>query len=213
MSAVDGASQRFFLAILGLRILRLYHYSLLAGHPGERLMYDTMRQEVYSPHMSNHRYVTVKDCQSCASNWRDSKRHRELHLFPPTAPLEVVAIDILGPLLKIKTEYQFIVVMTDRFSKLAKATPTAKTTAKTLAQIFLNDWMANFGIPAKQVFQTFWPIMAAVHLEVLPGDICRTGGESVNNNRIPRTEKRLGGTIQRHEGIKAQALHFRAPRQ
>lgn len=72
-----------------------------------------------------------------------------MHLFRPTEPLEFVAIDILELLPRTKIGNQFVVVMTNRFSKLTEAIWTTKTTATTVATIFINDWVANYGIPSK----------------------------------------------------------------
>lgn len=47
ISPIDGTSQRFVPAISRPPILRLWHSSLLVGQPGERFMYDTMRQDFY----------------------------------------------------------------------------------------------------------------------------------------------------------------------
>lgn len=43
------------------RILYILHYPKLAGPPGERRMYDSMRCEFYLLHMANYAYVVVKD--------------------------------------------------------------------------------------------------------------------------------------------------------
>lgn len=47
-------------------------------------------------------------------------------------------MDILGPLLKMKKGNQYIIVVTDRFSKLTRAVPLKKTTALHMATIFLD---------------------------------------------------------------------------
>lgn len=63
--------------------------------------------------------------------------------------MKLVAIDILEPLPKMKTSKRFIVVGTERFTKLTKATMTTKKTTNTVGTIFINDWIASFGIPLK----------------------------------------------------------------
>lgn len=44
-----------------------------------------------------------------------------------------MGINILGPLPKTTQGTQFVVVMTDRYTKLTKATPTTKMSATTVA--------------------------------------------------------------------------------
>lgn len=70
-------------------------------------------------------------------------------VFPATAPLKTIAIDILNTLLTTRSGNQWIVVMTNRFSKLAREITTTKTTATTVATIFLEHWVSNFGLPVK----------------------------------------------------------------
>jgi hypothetical protein len=42
----------------------------------------------------------------------------KLQMFPPSAPMEFLAMDILGPLTQIDKVNRFLLVVTDRFSKL-----------------------------------------------------------------------------------------------
>lgn len=51
--------------------------------------------------------------------------------------LDVLAIDILGPFSHTKSGNKYIIVITDHYSKLHKAIPTAKTTYKRTANIFI----------------------------------------------------------------------------
>lgn len=72
-----------------------------------------------------------------------------MYLFPPAWPLELFAIDIVGPLKKMNTGNRFIFLMPDRFSKPTIDTPTTKATATTVVTIFIHDWISNFGITSK----------------------------------------------------------------
>lgn len=56
---------------------------------------------------------------------------------------------ILERLSKTKQANLFAFVMTDRFSKLTKAIPSTKNIATTVAHIFAEHWVANYGIPSK----------------------------------------------------------------
>lgn len=48
ISPIDGTLQRYIPTTLRPGFLHLCLYSLLAGHPGERLVYDTVRQHFCS---------------------------------------------------------------------------------------------------------------------------------------------------------------------
>ena len=70
-----------------------------------------------------------------------------LKLFPPTRPLEFVAIDILGPLARTTQGNRFLLVISDRFSKLTKTVPLKRITAYTIARAFCDQWVFVYGAP------------------------------------------------------------------
>lgn len=96
--------------------------------------------------MANDVYRTVCDCHWCAEKRGTTKRKRKMRLFTPNEPLQFVAINILGPLPKKETGNKHVVVVTDRFCRLTNATQMTKTTVTTVAAIFINEWLAKFGI-------------------------------------------------------------------
>lgn len=56
-------------------------------------------------------------------------------------------MDILGSLLKTSTGNRFVVVITDRYSKLTRAVPTKTNTAPQIVTIFMGNWAMPYGIP------------------------------------------------------------------
>lgn len=58
---IDGASQGLVPGSVRTLSLHLSHYSLLAGHPGEHCIYDSIRKKLYGPHMTIDVYATVGD--------------------------------------------------------------------------------------------------------------------------------------------------------
>lgn len=62
-------------------------------------------------------------------------------------PLDFVAIDTLGPLAKTKRGNLFIIVITDRYSMLERATTVPKTTAPNVALEVLENFVMPYGIP------------------------------------------------------------------
>ena len=130
------------------RLLTLAHHSQLAGHPGQNRLYYTLRLTYYWPHMSVDIAATVRDCRSCARNRIRLRRHlHRLKLFPATRPLESVAIDILGPLPKTKSGYRFLLIVTDRFTKLSQVAPLRRVTALIVARVFCEMWIYKYGPP------------------------------------------------------------------
>ena len=147
---IDGAVQILVPLALRQRVLYLSHYTPLAGHPGITKQFYTMRQNFYWPSMSADVRKVSQNCDVCAQERIKLRTHfAPLKLFPAQRPLEFVAIDILGPLERSAADgSRYILVMTDRFSKLTKAVPLKKITAHKVAQAFLEHWCFNYGFPA-----------------------------------------------------------------
>ena len=75
------------------------------------------------------------------------KHLNRLKLFPATLPLESLAIDILGPLPKTKARKRFLLVITDRFTKLTQVVALRTITAYTVAVAFCDAWIFKYGVP------------------------------------------------------------------
>lgn len=56
-------------------------------------------------------------------------------------------MSILGPLPKTRTGSKYIVVVTDRYSKLTRAIRTKTTAASDVTPTFINDRVISYGIP------------------------------------------------------------------
>ena len=72
-----------------------------------------------------------------------------MNLFTPNAPLEFVAIDILGGLISTKRGNRYILVISDRYSKLVRTVPLKKITAAHIVQAFVHHWIFVYGPPVK----------------------------------------------------------------
>ena len=149
ISPLDGAIQIAIPTILQDRCMGLFHLPRIAGHPGSTKMYSQMRRGFYWPRMAADIYHYVSKCPSCAKkSLRTKRKTTRMQLFPPNAPMEFIAMDILGPLTTTEKGNRFLLVITDRFSKLTRAYPLSTTTATVASQTFLDGWVASgYGIP------------------------------------------------------------------
>jgi transposase InsO family protein len=108
-----------------------------------------LRKLFYWPHMAIDINRYVYSCPSCdKKSLCVAQKTMKLQLFPPSAPMEFIAMDILGPLTQTDKGSRFLLVVTDRFSKLMRAYPLASTTADVVAKTFFDGWVAaEYGIP------------------------------------------------------------------
>lgn len=133
---------------LRARVCRLAHHSVQGAHPGQTKLHRHLSRVYYWPKMAADAYATVRQCVACAKNrLRLIKKSSPMQLFPATKPLENVAIDILGPLPKSKRGYLFILVITDRFTKLTQIVPLRRITAYDVAVAFTEHWVFKYGPP------------------------------------------------------------------
>ena len=141
--SVRGSNQILVPETLRPRLLALAHHSLPAAHPGGRKMYMTLRTTFYWPSMVVDVYTTVRNCKSCAmERVRARFRHTKLKLFPASAPLEDVAMDLLGELTTTPRGNKNILVITDRFSKLVRVAAMSTTRAIDVAKVFMRIWVS-----------------------------------------------------------------------
>lgn len=115
------------------------HCTRLAGRLGIRRMYDSLCKEIYWPHLPMDVHHTVSIYQSCKRHQLDEKHPRLPKLFPPSGPLEPIALDILGPLIWIKQRNRSTMVMTDRFTKLTRVIIVMKVTALCVVAVVLEN--------------------------------------------------------------------------
>jgi len=77
------------------RLSRYQHQSVLAGHPGSRRMYDTLRRCVYWTTVVVDVYKHVEQCPACAKNrLSDRSRTSTIKLFLALEPFSGLAMDL-----------------------------------------------------------------------------------------------------------------------
>jgi transposase InsO family protein len=145
---LDGVRQIVVPAVLRPRLLHLEHFPKVAGHPGTTRMFRSLRRRFFWKGMGADVAETIRQCTTCAKNRvKERKRTSFLKLFPASSPLEYVSMDILGPLPKTDHGNRFLLVITDRFSKLTRTVPLRTITAFNVAKAFCDAWVFAYGPP------------------------------------------------------------------
>ena len=86
-------------------------------------------------------------CDLCASRERPTRTPRApLKTYNVGAPLERVALDILGPLPDSDRGNKCILIIGDYFSKWTEAHAIPNQEATTVARVLVEDFVARFGI-------------------------------------------------------------------
>lgn len=143
---INGTSRQYISATLRSSIFHLCQHSLLAGQPGGRQIYDTVRPNFSWPCMANDVVIILDQCMLCARNRRINKKQRKIRLFPPAGSLDFVTIYTLGPFFRTGNGKMCILVIIDCYSKLTKAMMIVMMTATRSPNVFMEHSVANFGI-------------------------------------------------------------------
>lgn len=81
-------------------------------------MHDALQKTFYWLQMVADVTSAVQDCVDCAKNLvHVRKQAKLLESFPMFDPLESVAIKILGPPLKSRCGFQYIIMIANQFAK------------------------------------------------------------------------------------------------
>jgi len=134
-------------------LLRKYHDDPLAGHFGETKTHALLKRYYYWPQMRADVKEYVASCDICQRT--KSPRHRpygELNSLPqPKRPWSELTMDFITGLPPCKRKgdvYDSILVVVDRYTKVALYIPTQKTVSATeLAETFFERVISRYGLP------------------------------------------------------------------
>ena len=90
----------------------------------------------------------VRACDLCARNKTQRvKKYAPLQTYVVGAPMERIAIDVLGPFPESSSGNKKILVVGDYFSKWMEAYPMPNEEAATVAKVLLDNFLSRFGMP------------------------------------------------------------------
>ncbi|CCO35049.1 Retrotransposable element Tf2 155 kDa protein type 1 [Rhizoctonia solani AG-1 IB] len=133
-------------------LLRVYHDSPMAGHPGRQRTLELLNRAYYWPSIRADVYLHVDGCETC-----QRIRLPKTKLIPtqpleiPSRPWQHVSYDMITDLPK-DGPYDCILVIVDSFTKFVVLVPvTKKLKAPELAEIFLDRVWKQYGLPEKTI--------------------------------------------------------------
>ncbi|CAB0033550.1 unnamed protein product [Trichogramma brassicae] len=125
------------------------HDSAVAGHKGMIKTYPLVRERYFWPNMMDRIRNYVKTCHDCQTK----KLTRVKTKFPmkikstPTTALEVVEMDIVGPLPLTVSGNKYILTLQCNLTKYSEAIPLPDVKAGMIASAFSNEFVCRFGCP------------------------------------------------------------------
>jgi hypothetical protein len=132
------------------KIVQMHHDNI--GHVGLQRCMDLIKKDFWFPKMTRFIQKYVTSCLDCAyGKGEHGRKQGMLHPIPkPSEPMHMIHIDHLGPFSRTKKGQQYMLVITDAFSKFVIAEPTRTVnsieTIRTLKRVF-----GLFGYPNRVV--------------------------------------------------------------
>ena len=129
-------------------ILKQLHDSRTSGHLGSKKTRSRVAQRFYWHGSMSDVGRWCQSCDLCASRKRPHKTPRApMEKYNVGAPLERIAIDVLGPLPISMKGNKYIAVIGDYFSKWTEAYALPNQEATTVANVVVEEFICRFGVP------------------------------------------------------------------
>ncbi|GFV52519.1 retrovirus-related Pol polyprotein from transposon 412 [Trichonephila clavipes] len=129
--------------------MKEFHDLPLAGHLGKRKTYLKLRDTFYFPYMRKYIFEYVSTCDRCQKfNYKNALPAGRLIPIVPNYPNEIVTLDLLGPYPASRPErYQFILVISDHYTKWSELIPLRKASAQAIANALFENYISRYGAP------------------------------------------------------------------
>lgn len=129
-------------------ILRKYHDDKTAGHLGTYKTFHRLSRLFYWPKMKSDVACYVRKCQICLKTKPEQKKPAGLmgKQMDITKCWQVVSTDLCGPLPKSSHGHQYVLVVTDNFSKFSMFFPLRRATATSVTKIIRENVFMVFGV-------------------------------------------------------------------
>lgn len=128
--------------------LVLHHIHDKMGHQGRDRTLSLAKDRLYWYGMNRDIENYICHCGRCIRRKTPTNIKAPLVNISTSQPLEHVCLVFLT-LERSKGGYEYVLVITDHFSRFAMAIPTKNMTAKTTAEVFYQNFIIYHGIPQK----------------------------------------------------------------
>ena len=149
--STDGTPEILQLVIpqcLREEVLQELHAGLVGGHLGEDKMMARLRERFYWPGQWADVRNFCRACTICATRKTPAPRRRApLGTIRAGYPMQIIAVDILGPLPESTNGNAYILVVGDYFTRWMEAYAIRNQEATTVAQKLVDEIFCRFSTP------------------------------------------------------------------
>ena len=149
----DSSGEKESLQVIVPKILRkeifvFLHGSKVGGHFGVNKTIGKVKERFYWPKLRYDIKRWCAQCDLCASRKDPTRRMKApLATYLVGAPMERIAIDVLGPLPVSEDGNKYILIAMDYFTKWPEAYPLPNQEAITVAKVLVEQFISRFVTP------------------------------------------------------------------
>ena len=129
-------------------VLTSLHAGPTGGHFASDKLLAQARLRFWWPGMSADIEQFCKSCRQCGERNKPIPAPRaSLGQLPASAPMEMVALDILSGLPVTSQGHKHLLVIVDHFSRFVECIPLKTQEATEVAQAFVREFVSRYGVP------------------------------------------------------------------
>eukprot|EP00731_Ephydatia_muelleri_P023718 Em0015g1301a len=134
--------------ILRATLLNELHSGAVGGHIGEEKMSFRLKERFYWPGSMEAAREWCKTCASCATRKTSAPKNRAaLQTVQAGSPMQIVAVDIMGPFPETKDGNRYVLVASDYFTRWVEVYAIPNQEAVTVAEKLVNEMFCRFSPP------------------------------------------------------------------
>ena len=129
-------------------VMKTSHASIMSGHLGFKKTLSKLKRSFYWHRMKETVRQFVASCATCGARKRPNPKPKApLGDYNVGAPMDRVALDIMGPFPESNCGNRYVLVVGDTFTKWIEAYAIPDQTAKTVADKLVHEFISRFGTP------------------------------------------------------------------